>query len=284
MHRAVAERLEQRPVGRLDADSLALGAAVRARERQHDDCAPDSSSNTAHQLSSLGARPHFSGTEIASDGGVPPILATGRPGGTERPMTNGPAAGASSPATQLGTFAGQERPRFGVAVEHLPSFQCSGLSPHPPAGRVHKKMIEEAFCKQQQQQQRGNSAARPATRRAGSRGHGRFNERLSHPSAFAATDAGAQFPRPRTLLPHHLDTSGVPARTPMSEAATHPCTAPVYRDRYQQTKARIGKQRGAKVAQVDLARRLAEAIWHMLTRNQPFAPAGATDPWPPDGP
>ena len=28
----------------------------------------------------------------------------------------------------------------------------------------------------------------------------------------------------------------------------------------------------------DLARRLAEAIWHMLTREQPFAPKGATDP------
>jgi hypothetical protein len=41
---------------------------------------------------------------------------------------------------------------------------------------------------------------------------------------------------------------------------------------------RVGKQRGAKVAQVDLARRLSEAIWHMLTRDQPFAPAGATDP------
>src|SRR6266545_2665186 len=27
-----------------------------------------------------------------------------------------------------------------------------------------------------------------------------------------------------------------------------------------------------KVAQVDLARRLAEAIWHMLSRNQPLAP------------
>jgi hypothetical protein len=50
------------------------------------------------------------------------------------------------------------------------------------------------------------------------------------------------------------------------------------------TKARIGKQRDAKVAQVDLARRLTEAIWHMLTREQPFAPAGASDPWPPDGP
>jgi transposase len=67
-------------------------------------------------------------------------------------------------------------------------------------------------------------------------------------------------------------------RWALVEAATHACTHPTYRERYQQTKARIGKQRGAKVAQVDLARRLAEAIWQMLTRNQPFAPKGATDP------
>ena len=37
-------------------------------------------------------------------------------------------------------------------------------------------------------------------------------------------------------------------------------------------------QRGRKVARVDIARKLAEAIWYMLTRNQPFAPAGATTP------
>jgi transposase len=67
-------------------------------------------------------------------------------------------------------------------------------------------------------------------------------------------------------------------RWALVEAATHACTAPVYRDRYQQTKARIGKQRGAKVAQVDLARRLSEAIWHMLSRGEAFAPKGATDP------
>jgi transposase len=67
-------------------------------------------------------------------------------------------------------------------------------------------------------------------------------------------------------------------RWALVEAATHACTHPVYRDRYQQTKARIGKQRGAKVAQIDLARRLSEAIWHMLTRSEPFAPKGATDP------
>jgi transposase len=66
-------------------------------------------------------------------------------------------------------------------------------------------------------------------------------------------------------------------RWALIEASTHACKHPLYRDRYQRTKARLGKQRGAKVAQVDLARRLAEAIWHMLTRSQPFAPAGATD-------
>jgi transposase len=67
-------------------------------------------------------------------------------------------------------------------------------------------------------------------------------------------------------------------RWALVEAATHACTHPAYRERYQQTKTRIGKQRGAKVAQIDLARRLSEAIWHMLTRDQPFAPKGATDP------
>ncbi len=73
-------------------------------------------------------------------------------------------------------------------------------------------------------------------------------------------------------------------RWALVEAATHACTHPAYRDRYQHTKARIGKQRGAKVAQVDLARRLTEAIWHMLTRNQPLLPKAPPTPWPPDGP
>jgi transposase len=65
-------------------------------------------------------------------------------------------------------------------------------------------------------------------------------------------------------------------RWALIEAASTACRHPVYRARYQRNKARLGKQRGAKVAQVDIARRLAEAIWHMLTRNRPFAPAGAT--------
>jgi transposase len=65
-------------------------------------------------------------------------------------------------------------------------------------------------------------------------------------------------------------------RWALMEAATHACQHPVYRERYQRNKARLGRQRGAKVAQVDIARRLAEAIWHMLTTNTPFAPAGAT--------
>ena len=67
-------------------------------------------------------------------------------------------------------------------------------------------------------------------------------------------------------------------RWALVEAAVHASTHPVYRERYQRTKTRLGKQRGARVAQVDLARTLAEAIWHMLTRNQPFAPAGAANP------
>ena len=65
-------------------------------------------------------------------------------------------------------------------------------------------------------------------------------------------------------------------RWALIEASTHACRHEFYRDRYQHTKKRLGKQRGPKIAQVDLARQLSQAIWQMLTRNQPFAPAGAT--------
>ena len=51
-----------------------------------------------------------------------------------------------------------------------------------------------------------------------------------------------------------------------------PGIGPLYKERYQRTKRRLGRQRGAKVAQIELARKLTEAIWYMLTRNQPFKP------------
>jgi transposase len=64
-------------------------------------------------------------------------------------------------------------------------------------------------------------------------------------------------------------------RWALLEATMHALRHPAYAERYQRTKRRLGKQRGAKVARVDIARRLAHAIWHMLTRNQEFAPRGA---------
>jgi transposase len=67
-------------------------------------------------------------------------------------------------------------------------------------------------------------------------------------------------------------------RWALVEATSHASRHPAYHERYERTKRRLGKQRGPRVAQVDLARRLAEAIWHMLTRNRPFAPAGAPAP------
>lgn len=106
----------------------------------------------------------------------------------------------------------------------------------------------------------------------------------------------ARFPSPRKLTgytglcPRVYQSGESDRRGPLSkkgprylrwaliEATTHASRHPAYRDRYQRTKRRLGKQRGPRVAQVDLARTLAEAIWHMLTRNRPFAPAGATAP------
>jgi transposase len=64
-------------------------------------------------------------------------------------------------------------------------------------------------------------------------------------------------------------------RWALLEATMHALKHPAYAERYQRNKRRLGKQRGANVAQVDIARRLAHAIWHMLSRNEKFAPRGA---------
>jgi transposase len=64
-------------------------------------------------------------------------------------------------------------------------------------------------------------------------------------------------------------------RWAMLEATLHALRHPAYAARYERTKRRLGKQRGAKVAQIDIARRLTHAIWHMLSRQEKFAPRGA---------
>jgi transposase len=64
-------------------------------------------------------------------------------------------------------------------------------------------------------------------------------------------------------------------RWALLEATMHALKHPAYSARYQRNKRRLGKQRGAKVAQIDIARRLAHAIWHMLSRKEEFAPRGA---------
>jgi transposase len=64
-------------------------------------------------------------------------------------------------------------------------------------------------------------------------------------------------------------------RWALLEATMHALRHPAYAERYQRNKKRLGKQRGAKVAQIDIARRLAHAIWHMLSRQEKFAPRGA---------
>jgi transposase len=64
-------------------------------------------------------------------------------------------------------------------------------------------------------------------------------------------------------------------RWALIEATVHAAHHPAYAAHFERTKARLGRQRGPKVARIEIARRLCEAIWHMLTDNQPFNPARA---------
>jgi hypothetical protein len=57
----------------------------------------------------------------------------------------------------------------------------------------------------------------------------------------------------------------------MLKATMHALGPPAYRERYQRNKQRLGKQRGVRVAQVNIARKLTEAIWHTPTSASPCA-------------
>jgi transposase len=61
-------------------------------------------------------------------------------------------------------------------------------------------------------------------------------------------------------------------RWALIEAAFHASRTPAYRDHYLRTAERLGRQRGRKVARVEVARKLAEAVWHMCQTGSAFAP------------
>ena len=71
--------------------------------------------------------------------------------------------------------------------------------------------------------------------------------------------------------PHYL-------RWALVEAAHTASRHPTYKPILERHRARNGRKKGTKTAALTIARKLAEASWHMLTNDRPFAPAGATPP------
>jgi transposase len=67
-------------------------------------------------------------------------------------------------------------------------------------------------------------------------------------------------------------------RWALIEAAHTAGRHPRYRPIVERMRARHGRNRGSKIAAIEIGRRLSEAIWHMLTNDRPFAPAGAPTP------
>jgi transposase len=64
-------------------------------------------------------------------------------------------------------------------------------------------------------------------------------------------------------------------RWALIEAAHTAARDPAYAALAARQRNRHGRRRGSAIAAATIARKLAEAIWWMLARNQPFAPAGA---------
>jgi transposase len=64
-------------------------------------------------------------------------------------------------------------------------------------------------------------------------------------------------------------------RWALFEAALHACKHAAYADHYARPRNASAASAARRSPRSDLSRKLTEAIWHMLTRNEPFAPAGA---------
>jgi transposase len=106
----------------------------------------------------------------------------------------------------------------------------------------------------------------------------------------------SRFPSPRKLIGYtgltpRVDQSGERDRRgplrkngpnylrwALIEAAHTAGRDPRYRPIVERMRTRHGRKRGSKIAAIEIGRRLTEAIWHMLTNDRPFAPAGAPTP------
>ena len=75
-------------------------------------------------------------------------------------------------------------------------------------------------------------------------------------------------------------------RWAMLEATMHALRHPAYREGYQRNKRRLGRQRGAKVAQIDIARKLTKRSVTCSPTTSPSLPPREAPlfVWPPDGP
>lgn len=101
--------------------------------------------------------------------------------------------------------------------------------------------------------------------------------RFASPTSSAATPGSAPASGDRDHRGSLAKAGPKYLRWALIEASTNACRHPAYAERYLRTKQRLGRGRGKHVARVDVARRLTEAIWYMLTRREPFSPASAKD-------
>src|SRR4029453_3575084 len=106
----------------------------------------------------------------------------------------------------------------------------------------------------------------------------------------------SRFPSPRKLVGYtgltpRVDQSGERDRRgplrkngpnylrwALIEAAHSPRRKPPHPPRGGRIRGRHTRKGGSKIAAIEIARRLTEATWYMLTHDRPFAPAGAPTP------
>ena len=244
-------------------DAQVLGGALAARAR-----AGDLAARPGGARASASRRASGSTRQAPLDAQAPDPLDVDH----VRPAETGDAICSASPATNCsiardpaaGRFDGRREPR----ADRRP--RASDRRDQPPSARRRRRTCLRA------------GADDRARTRAGAGVHDRRRDRRSWAprgkklvGLHRAPPAHQPVRHKRSPRPALQARAEIPA---LGDARSdHARAAPPRQRRLQRNKA-ARQQRGANVAQIDIARKLTEAIWHMLTHNEPYAPApgGAT--------
>ncbi len=157
-----------------------------------------------------------------------------------------------------------------------------GRAPRPRVIHLDEEIDRSVSCAGSAPTMPTCRCSRRSRDRLGARLHDRLRDRRHPPLPESTKLVGYTGLCPRVYQSGETDRRGALAkngpnylRWALIEAAHTAARQPVYSEIAASHRDRHGRPRGTAIAAITIARKITEAVWWMLTRNQPFAPASA---------